>query len=58
MGSLSYSYIFAPLKTKKYKDGFDPLYKVRPLSEHLAAVFPIYFQPVQQISEDKMMIGT
>ena len=24
----------------------------------MAAVFPIYYQPVQQISKDKMMIGT
>ena len=31
---------------------------MRPLLDHLAAIFPIYYQPAQQISIDEMMIGT
>ena len=34
------------------------MYKARPLLDHLAAVFPKYYQPTQQISIDEMMIGT
>ena len=42
---------------KKGELGYDPLYKVRPLLDHLVAVFPIYYQPEQQLSIDEMMIG-
>jgi len=35
---------------KKGESGFDPLYKVRPLLDHLIAVFPSYYHPVQQVS--------
>lgn len=38
--------------------GHDPLYKVRPLLDHLSAVFPLYYQPSQNLSIDEMMIGT
>ena len=56
---LRYLHLNDSSKQKKYgEDGFDPLYKVRPLLDHLAAVFPIYYQPAQQISIDEMMIGT
>ena len=40
------------------KDSGDPLYKVRPLVDHLSAVFPIYLKPAQQLSVDEVMIGT
>lgn len=43
---------------KKGEPGYDPLYKVRLLLDHLVAVFPIYYQPEQQLSIDEMMIGT
>ena len=56
---LRYLHLNDSSKQKKYgEDGFDPLYKVRPLLDHLAAVFPIYYQPAQQISMDEIMIGT
>ena len=56
---LRYLHLNDSSKQKNYgEDGFDPLYKVRPLLDHLAAVFTIYYQPAQQISIDKMMIGT
>ena len=34
------------------------LYKVRPLIDHVAAVFPEYYQPSRNISIDEMMIST
>ena len=43
---------------KKGEDGYDPLYKVRPLIDHLNAVFPQYYQPARYLSIDEMMIGT
>ena len=43
---------------KKGEQGYDPLYKVRPLIDHLSAVFPIYYQPGRELSVDEMMIGT
>lgn len=42
----------------KGEEGYDPLYKVRPLIDHLAAVFPKYYQPSCYLSIDEMMIGT
>lgn len=38
--------------------GYDPLFKVRPLLDHLSAVFPRYYQPARELSVDEMMIGT
>ena len=46
------------LQRKKGEEGYDPLFKVRPLIDHLSAVFPRYYQPAQQLSVDEMMIGT
>ena len=45
---------------KKGEPGYDPLYKVRPLLDHLVAVFPkcTIYQPQRQLSIDEMMIGT
>ena len=34
------------------------MYKVRPLIDHLAAVFPKYYRPGRNVSIDEMMIGT
>ena len=42
----------------KGEDGYDPLFKVRSIVDHLSAVFPRYYQPAQQLSVDEMMIGT
>jgi hypothetical protein len=38
--------------------GYDPLYKVRPLIDHLSAVFPVYYHAGRELSVDEMMIGT
>ena len=46
------------LQKKKGEDGYDALFKVRPLIDHLSAVFPRYYQPGQCMSVDEMMIGT
>ena len=43
---------------KKGEDGYDPLFKVHSVVDHLSAVFPRYYQPAQQLSVDEMMIGT
>ena len=43
---------------KKGEDGYDPLFKVRPIIEHLSAVFPHYYHPGRELSVDEMMIGT
>ena len=43
---------------KKGEEGYDILYKVRPLINHLAAVFPKYYRPGRNMSIDEMMIGT
>jgi len=45
-------------RKKKGESGFDPLYKVRPLLDHLTAVFLSYYQPAQHVSIDEMMVGT
>ena len=42
----------------KDEEGNDALYKVRPLIDHLTAVFPKYYQPARELSLDEMMIGT
>ena len=43
---------------RKGEDGYDPLYKVRPIVDHLSAVFSKYYQPSCKLSIDEMMIGT
>ena len=43
---------------KKGEVGYDPLYKVHPLVDHLSAVFPRYYQLDRHLSVDEMMIGT
>ena len=59
LGILRYLHLNDSSKQKRYgEDGHDPLYKVRPLLDHLTAVFPLYYQPAQQLSIDEMMIGT
>ena len=39
-------------------DGYDALYKVRPLIDQLTTVFPKYYQPARELSLDEMMIGS
>jgi len=52
------SYIWwTPQSKKKGGEGFDPLYKVRPIVYHFSAVFSKYYQPSRTLSIDKMMIG-
>ena len=46
------------LQKKTGEVGYDLLFKVRSLLDHLAAVFPRYYQPVREVSIDEMMIGT
>ena len=43
---------------KKGEEGYDPLFKIRPLIDHLNAVFPEYYKPSRHLSIDEMMIGT
>ena len=43
---------------KKGEIGYDPLFKVRPLIDHLSAVFPVYYHAGRELSVDEMMIGT
>ena len=43
---------------KKGEEGYDPLFKLRPLIDHLNAVYPEYYKPSRQLSIDEMMIGT
>ena len=47
-----------PQQAKKGEEGYDVLFKVRPLIDHLAVVFPQYYKPAQHLSVDEMMIGT
>ena len=46
------------LQKKKGGNAYDALFTVRPLIDHLSAVFPRYHQPGQCMSVDEMMIGT
>ena len=46
------------LQKRKGEDGYDSLFKVRSLIDHLAAVFPRYYYPGWYLSVDEMMIGT
>ena len=46
------------LQKKTGEVGYDHLFKVRSLLDHLAAVFPRYYQPVREVSINEMMIGT
>ena len=40
------------------EEGYDKLFKVRPLLDHFSAMFSLYYQPAQHVSIDEMMIGT
>ena len=56
---LRYLHLNDSSQQKKHgEDGYDALYKVRPLLDHFSAVFPLYYQPAQHINIDEMMIGT
>jgi len=46
------------LQKKTGEVGYDPLFKVCPFLDHLAAVFPRYYQPKREVSIDEMMVGT
>ena len=46
------------LQKKKGEEGYNPLFKVRFLVDHLAVVFPQYYFPSRYISIDEMMVGT
>ena len=46
------------LQKKKGEEGYDPLFKVRFLVDHLAAVYPQYYFPSRYLSIDEMMVGT
>ena len=43
---------------KQGEQGYDPLFKVRALIDHLSAVFQQYYQSLRQLSIDEMMVGT
>jgi len=59
MDILRYLHLKDSRQQKKYgEEGYDPLYKVKPLVDHLVAVFPSVYQPEQHLSIDEMMIGT
>ena len=46
------------LQKKRGEVGYDALYKMRPLLDHVTAVFPMYYQHEREISINEMMIGT
>ena len=46
------------LQKKKGEEGYDPLFKIRFLVDHLAAVYPQYYFPSRYLSIDEMMVGT
>lgn len=55
---LRYLYLVdSSLQCKKGEEGYDPLFKVHPLIDHLSAVFPHYYQPECHLSVDEMMVG-
>ena len=43
---------------KKGEEGYNPIFKVRPLVDHLNVVFSEYYKPSRYLSIDEMMIGT
>lgn len=49
--------IDSSLQKKLGEDGYDPLFKIHTLIDHLSAVFPCY-QPSQNLLVDEMMVGT
>ena len=56
---MRYLHLVDSVKQKKVGEaGYDPLFKVRPLLDHLSAVFLRYYQPSRELSVDEMMIGT
>ena len=46
------------LQKQKGESGYDPLFKVRFLIDHLSAVYPQYYYPSRYLSIDEMMVGT
>ena len=46
------------LQKKRGEVGYDALYKMRPLLDHVTAVFCMYYQHEREISINEMMIGT
>ena len=46
------------LQKKKCEEGYDPLFKSRPLVDHLSAMFRQYYQPACELSVDAVMIST
>lgn len=46
------------LQKRKGEEGYDPLFKIRFLVDHLAAVYPQYYFPSRHLSIDEMMVGT
>ena len=56
---LRYLHLVDSSKQKKRgEEGYDILFKVRPLIDHLGAVLQKYYQPSCHLSIDEMMIGT
>ena len=43
---------------KKGQEGYDPLFKICPVVDHLNAVSKRLYNPCQELSVDEMMIGT
>ena len=56
---LTYLHLVNSTQQRKKGDvAYDPLFKVRPLLNHLTAVFSKYYRPDRFLSIDEMMIGT
>ena len=56
---LCYLHLNDSSQQKRYgEEGYDPLYKARPLINHLVGVFPTLHQPEQHLSIDEMMVST
>ncbi len=43
---------------KRGEDGYDPMYKVRPMIIKLSETFEKYYRPRRELAIDEMMIGT
>jgi len=46
------------VQVPKGKEGYNPLFKVQFLIDHLTAVYPQYYYPSRYLSIDEMMVGT
>ena len=51
-------YLHLADSTSQKQKGYDPLFKVRFLIDHLSAVYPQCFHPSKYLSIDEMMVGT